>query len=80
MREMKYFVLVYDQLSGNLELLEPFPEAAPEAALERRFELERQNRERPELEVVLLSADSEEALRQTHSRYFETVEQLASGR
>jgi hypothetical protein len=77
---MQYFVLVYDQRSGILEQLEPFPEVASEAALARRFELERDNRERPEIEVVLLSADSEGALRRTHSRYFETVEQLASSR
>ena len=75
---MNYFVLIYDQSSGALEELEQFPEEAAEAALARRFELESENRLRPQIEIVLLSADSEAALRRTHSRYFETVKELAS--
>ena len=73
---MNYFLLIYNQRSGDLEV-EEFAQAA-DAALDRRFELERENRDRPEVEVVVLSAQSLEALERTHARYFKNVRQLAS--
>jgi hypothetical protein len=75
---MKYFVLIYDQNSGHLGTVEEFPEGSGEAALQRRFELERENLDRPELEVVLLGAESREDLELTHARYFKSVEELAA--
>lgn len=75
---MKYFVLVYDQRTGQLSDLEEFPEGSGAAALQRRFELEHQNLEQAELEVILLGAESREDLERTHARYFKSVEQLAS--
>lgn len=74
---MKYYVLIYDQRDGDLQI-EAFPEGAGDAALARRFELERQEREHPEKEVVMLGADSEADLRRTHARYFDSVEKLAA--
>jgi hypothetical protein len=45
-------------------------------ALRRRFELERQTKNDPDVEVVLLGAPSLEALKGTHARYFKTESQL----
>ena len=75
---MSYFLLIYDQRRGVLEALEEFPEAAADAALARRFELERDHREESGVEVVLLGAPSQDALRKTHARYFKTVRELAA--
>jgi hypothetical protein len=44
--------------------------------MERRFELERQEREDPNIEVIVLGAESLEALHRTHGRYFKTLGQL----
>ena len=74
---MKYFVLIYDQLAGRLLDVENYGPEGAAAALARRFELDRQYAAKPKVEVVLLSAESEEALRQTHARYFKSVNELA---
>lgn len=73
-----YFVLVYDQQQRAVRKLEPYPGSAAEGALARRFELEREYREQPELEVVLLGAESEADLRRTHARYFKSLQELAA--
>lgn len=73
---MNYYLLVYDQRSGALDV-EDFADAA-DAALERRFELERQLRGKPEKEVVVLSAESRDALERTHARYFKNLRELAA--
>ena len=75
---MKYFLLVYHQPSGRLELEEEYSDAARAAALDRRFELEREYRTSPEYEVVLLGARSKADLVQTHARYFKSVRELAA--
>jgi hypothetical protein len=66
---------VYNQLTGDVQVRE-FSDDAREAALERRFELEREHRLEPHIEVVLLGARSEDVLKRTHARYFKTVRQL----
>lgn len=78
---MNYFLLVYDRSTGRL-LRAPreYPSAQRDAAMRERFALELENRERPEVEVVVLGADSLEDLQRTHSRYFRTVEEIASGK
>lgn len=43
-----------------------------------RFAAEKELRTDPDVEVVILAAQSREALVQTHSRYFKTLSQLAS--
>jgi len=45
-------------------------------ALERLFAAEQNARFHPEVEVVLLTATDEDDLRQTHARYFESVDEL----
>lgn len=75
---MKYFLLVYHQPTGRLALEEEYSDPARDAALDRRFELERKYRMSPEFEVVLLGARSKEDLIQTHARYFKSVRELAA--
>ncbi len=76
---MKYFVLIYDQATGKVDI-EEFPMSAAAAALARRFELEDEFQSQPSVEVVLLGAPSREALFRTHGRYFSTPQELAAAR
>jgi hypothetical protein len=69
------FLIVYNQLTGKVELKE-YADDAREEALERRFALEREHRLEPHIEVVLLGARCEDVLKRTHARYFKTVREL----
>jgi hypothetical protein len=68
---MKYYVVVYDRDAGRLEQLARF--TTPADALRARFRLERS---RPDAEIVVLAARSDNALRRTHGRYFSSPGQL----
>ncbi|HET7100947.1 MAG TPA: hypothetical protein VFJ52_07350 [Terriglobia bacterium] len=58
-----------------------FNDSSRKLAEVARLELElRLNREGVEHEVVLLEAPNEDALRHTHSRYFESVAEIARGK
>jgi len=66
------FLIEYDRELGRIETIKSFKDSERTLAQDARLELERQlNLEGNENEVVLLEAASEEALRQTHGRYFE---------
>jgi hypothetical protein len=65
--------LVYHRETARLLLKESFADG--DAAMRRRFELERQPAF-ADMEVVVLSADSEATLRETHGRYFLTYGEL----
>lgn len=73
---MSYFLVVYDRSTGAVEV-EEFSDQQRDLALHRRFEYEREQRNHPEIEVVVLGAESTEALKRTHARYFKTVQELA---
>ena len=64
-----------DQQKGDVQLDE-HPDERREDALARRLDLEREDRPEPRIEVVLLSARSEEVLRRTHARKFKTVREM----
>lgn len=72
---MAHFLIVYDRRAGRLLREEPYDDAND--ALKERFRVERLHRADRNLEVVVLSADSAEALRRTHARYFMTLGELA---
>ncbi len=72
---MALFLLVYHRDTGSLDLHE-YPDAEREDAVQRRFELEREHRLDPSIEVVLLEARSRKVLEETHARYFRTVREL----
>ena len=74
---MKLFVVEYERPTGTLRVFKHFPETEYAAAAKLRFELDLANREHPEIETVLLGADSLEALKITHGRYFYSVSELA---
>lgn len=65
---MAHFLIVYDRHAGELLRQTRFETSA--AAMRARFAAEAEFRDRPEIEVVALVADSEEALQRTHARYF----------
>lgn len=73
------FLIEYDRPQGRITRFKVFPDAEQEGAEGIRLEIELElNRRRIEHDVILLQADSEEALRQTHRRYFEDAEKIAS--
>ena len=73
---MAHFLLVYDRASGELVRQHAYDDDT--AALRARFEAEREFGEQPNIEIVALSAASEEDLRRTHARYFLRLDELAA--
>jgi hypothetical protein len=73
MSNVIHVVLVYRRETGELLLQESFADG--DTAMRRQFELERVP-EYADTEIVVLSADSEETLRETHGRYFFTAAEL----
>jgi hypothetical protein len=72
------FLIEYDRARGEIVRLEAFPDSERRAAEEARLEMEiGLNRDEVDREVVILEAESEEALRRTHRRYFENLSELA---
>lgn len=72
---MNHYLLIYDRRAGKIIRHRRFDVAG--TALSARFEAEREFREQPDIEVVVLGADSWDALKQTHARYFYSVQELA---
>lgn len=73
---MQHFLLVYDRRAGEIVHEELFGDVKD--ALAERFRMERLHRTNPDIEVVVLSAESRDALERTHARYFRTLSELAS--
>ncbi|HEV8432755.1 MAG TPA: hypothetical protein VGR95_05025 [Thermoanaerobaculia bacterium] len=73
------FLLEYDRSRGDLSSIRPYSDADRELAesdrLRREIELHRNGLRR---EIVLLQAESEEALREKHRRYFEDLAALTA--
>jgi hypothetical protein len=63
-----HFLLVYDHARERLVRRHEFADAAEAAAA--YTELERENRGKADIEIVLVGADSIETIRQTHGNYF----------
>jgi hypothetical protein len=66
--EIKHFLVSYDLDTGKTEV-EPFG-TDYDAAQAAYAEAEQANAEDEKLDIVLLSADSLETIKQTHSSYF----------
>ena len=72
------FLIEYDRSKGILVIMDKFKDSDREKAEKKRIELEiRLNREKVGHEVVLLEAVTEELLRHTHRRYFESLRTIA---
>jgi hypothetical protein len=69
------YLLIYDRRRGQIIRHHRYQE--PSSALEARFRAESEFLGEPDVEVVVLGADSWEALQNTHSRYFKSVRELA---
>ena len=67
-----YFLLTYDRSKLRLVDIERFRDG--EKAIDLYGERERQYADQPHMEVVLLGADSEDAIRVTHPTYFRDFE------
>ncbi len=74
-RGVAHFLIVFDRAHGQLLREQPFGDQR--RALEERFAAEKQHRGNPDIEVVVLTADSKDALRRTHARYFQSMSELA---
>jgi hypothetical protein len=73
------FLIEYDRRRSEIVTIISFDDSERQLAEGSRLELELGlNRQGIEREVVLLDADSEEALRRTHRRYFEDLAELAT--
>lgn len=74
---MNHYLIVYEREKGRVLRLEPCHDAA--TAMRARFAAERVHRANRNIEIVILGAQSEAALHETHARYFEGAEELALG-
>ena len=71
---MADFLLIYDRRAGKIIRHREYDDG--HVALAARFEAEQEFRGQPDIEVVVLGADSWDALKVTHGRYFYTVAEL----
>ena len=73
------FLIEYNRDQGRLVAIESFGDSERETAENARLELELDlNLKGIDNEVVLLEAATEEALRRTHRRYFESLTELTT--
>lgn len=72
---MSLFLLVYNQVTGELVEQVEFADGERATALQARFEQERVHHEDPTIEVVLLSG-TREGVEKTHARYFKRADEL----
>lgn len=73
------FLIEYDRAKGHIVKFVQFSDSDRAKAEESRLDLELSLKSKGiEHEVVLLDAMTEEALRQTHRRYFESLDDLAN--
>lgn len=75
------FLIEYNRREGHIVTFEAFDDTARVEAEKIRLDIELSlNRRGVDHEVVLLQAASEDALRQTHRRYFENPQELLKER
>jgi hypothetical protein len=73
---MTYFLLVYDRPAGALLSITTYTDGR--SALAARLDEERVRVAEPDIEIVVLSATSQDELRKTHARYFQGPVDLVS--
>lgn len=72
---MAHFLLIYDRDAGKLVRQESYDSG--DEAMRARFVAEGEFAGRDEMEIVALVAESQEAARITHGRYFLGLSELA---
>ncbi|HZG52307.1 MAG TPA: hypothetical protein VEZ40_09230 [Pyrinomonadaceae bacterium] len=76
---MMIFLIEYDRRRGELITFRSFADSERRNAEEARLDMElKLHRVGTEHEVVILEAATEEALRRTHRRYFESLSELVN--
>lgn len=74
---MKTFLIQFDRRLSRLVLFEEYEEGDRKKAVERRFRLELEAAHSgADHEIVLLEAADRALLRRTHTRYFNSFEEL----
>jgi hypothetical protein len=73
---MSYFLVVYDRSTGTVLELKEFQGHQRAEALRARFARELVEHAKMDVEVVLLGAASRNELMHTHSRYFQSAQEL----
>lgn len=71
---MIHYLIVFDRPRGQILELRQFSER--QDAVRARFEEERRRAGQSQVEIVILGAESREALERTHARYFKDLSQL----
>jgi hypothetical protein len=74
---MRHYLVVFDRRLGSIVRFFEFAQAGE--ALTARFDAEAEFMEDDDIEIVVLGAISEEALRRTHGRYFQGAREMAGG-
>lgn len=72
---MKHYLVVFNRRSGSIVRFSEFDQAND--ALTARFDAEAEFVDDSDIEVVVLGAASEDALRRTHARYFQGAREMA---
>lgn len=72
---MQHYLMIYDRRRGQIVRHQHY--RAANLALKARFDAEREFGDQPDIEIVVLGAESWDSLRRTHSRYFKDVHELA---
>lgn len=75
---MKSFLIVYDTRSGTLIEMRVFEAGQDDEALQQRFQEELAKNLSDDVEIVVLRASSEDAIRESHARYFASSSELLS--
>jgi hypothetical protein len=73
---MAHFLLIYNRAAGQLLRQQEYTDAV--AAIADRFAAEVEFAGQPDVEIVVIGAESEEELRTTHGRYFLGLTELAA--
>ena len=68
---MRHFVVVYQRRRGLVINMREFDDRSQ--AFDQRWAMDAEYQADPDVEIVVLSADSEEDLHKTHGRYFKSV-------
>lgn len=72
---LMHYLLVYDLVAQRLVRQKEFSDG-DEAAMEYAT-LEREYKDRDDLEIVLVGADSIETIKRTHAHYFDALETVS---
>jgi hypothetical protein len=74
---MLNFLIVYNRRTGAQNVRE-FAAGLGREAIRARFASEREHRGDRDIEVVVLTSESRDALERTHSRYFKSFQELTA--